>query len=248
MRRLLALTVGRNEADRYLSRMLEQTAAVVDAHFFLDDQSSDSTIDVASRWCRTVVRPRGVPSFLEHEGQFRQFAYDRFVEFLNPSVGDWVLAIDCDEMLVSDVDPHEIRAGLDQAIALAGQMNAIVMPVLECFGFDNDGTPLCRTDGYWGGIKGTRLYRWQPGGVFANKRMGSGSEPTYAVRPPQSTNNNGVSIMHFGYADPADVQAKYARYNGTEHGHNDRHIQSIIAKPTLERWHYPLAPLRITSQ
>lgn len=246
--RLLALTVGRNEADRYLPQMLERTSTVVDAHFFLDDQSTDNTVDVATHWCETMVRPDGIPSFLEHEGQFRQFAYDRFVDRLNPEDGDWVLAIDCDEILVSDIGDHgaDIRAGLNRAIALAGRMNAIVMPVPECFGFDDDGTPLCRTDGFWGGIKGTRLYRWQPGGKFADKRMGSGSEPTYATQPPRSSNNGGVSIMHLGYADPADVQAKYARYNDTEHGHNDKHIQSIIAKPTLDRWRYPLTPIRAT--
>lgn len=243
--RLLSLTVGRNEANRYLPVMIERTAAVVDAMFFMDDQSTDNTVDVATYWCETMVRPDGVPSFLEHEGQFRQFAYDRFEERLNPERGDWVLAIDCDELLVSDIGDHgaDIRAGLNRAISLAGQMNAILMPVPECFGFDDDGTPLCRQDGFWGGIKGTRLFRWQPGGKFADKAMGSGSEPGYAIRSPRSSNNGGVSIMHFGYADPADVQAKYVRYNNTEHGHSDKHIQSIIAKPDLKRWNYPLTPI-----
>lgn len=244
--RVLALTVGRNEADRYLPTMLEHLSKIVDGHFFMDDQSTDNTVDIATYWCETMVRPDGVPSFLEHEGQFRQFAYDRFQERFNLTDGDWVLAIDCDELLVSDTDTHgpDIRAKLDRAIGLAGGMNAIVMPVPECFGFDDDGTPLCRTDGFWGGIKGTRLYRWQRGGVFADKRMGSGSEPTYAIQPPRSSNHGGVYIMHFGYADPADVRAKYERYNATEHGHNDKHIQSIIATPTLSRWHYPVEDMR----
>jgi hypothetical protein len=244
--RLLALTVGRNEADRYLAQMLEHTASVVDAHFFMDDQSTDTTLDFATHWCETMVRPDGIPSFLEHEGRFRQFAYEQFEQRLNPEHGDWVLAIDCDEILVSDIGDHgaDIRAGLNRAIALARNMNAIVMPVPECFGFDDDGTPLCRTDGFWGGIRGTRLFRWQPDGTFRDKPMGSGSEPTYATRPPRSEDSCGVSIMHFGYAIPADVKAKYARYNATQHGHNDKHIQSIPARPTLRRWDYPLTPIR----
>lgn len=243
--RLHALTVGRNEVDRYFPVMLARTAPIVDDWFFMDDQSTDDTPHLAAGWCETMTRPDGVPSFLEHEGQFRQFAYDRFEERMNPEPGDWVLAIDCDELLVSAAgdEPADIRAGLDRAIRLAGDNNAIVMPVPECFGFDDDGTPLCRTDGFWGGIRGTRLYRWQPGGRFSDKPMGSGSEPSYAIQAPRSEDNAGVSIMHFGYADPADVQAKYQRYNATQHGHNDKHIQSIITPPVLRRWPHPVRPL-----
>lgn len=242
--RLHALTVGRNEADRYLRTMLAHTTQIVDTHFFMDDRSDDNTAELAAEFC-TVVEQRHpeVESFLEHEGKFRQYAYECFVASIQPDLGDWVLAIDCDELLVSDLgdDPGTVRAKLDEAIIRAGSKNAIIMPVPECFGFDDDGTPLCRTDGFWGGIRGTRLYRWQPGGTFAMKRMGSGSEPTYATKPPHSTDNAGVHIMHFGYADPADVQAKYARYNATDHGHNDRHVQSIITRPSLKRWHAPFS-------
>lgn len=235
--RLHALTVGRNEADRYLASMLERAASVVDTHFFYDDGSTDDTPLIAAEFCTVVGRHPSRVSFLEHEGQFRQNAWDIFNDTIQPGDGDWVLAIDCDELLVAE-GGGDLRARLHGAISRAStqRANAIIMPVPECFGYDVDGTPLIRTDGLWGSIRGTRLFRWQPGGVFRDRPMGCGSEPTYATKPPHSEDSGGVAIMHLGYAAAADVAAKFERYSAMEHGHNDRHIQSIPQSPVVKRW------------
>lgn len=233
--RVLALTVGRNEADRYLEQMLENTAKWVDGHFFFDDQSTDGTVDIATYWCEIMVRPDGVPTFLEHEGRLRQFAWDRFVERMNPEVGDWVLAIDCDEFLVGN-DHADLRLAAERA----GKANAIFMPIPEVFDVADNGWPFIRTDGFWGTIRGTRLFRWQPRGIFRDAPMGSGSEPTYATKPPHATDHGDVFLMHYGYARYEDQVAKHERYTRlVKHGHADRHIQSIIEPPTLKAWAGP---------
>jgi hypothetical protein len=51
----------------------------------------------------------------------------------------------------------------------------------------------------------------------------------------------GISVLHFGYARREDVETKYRRYSGLyQHGHSDRHIQSIPQPPTLKPWDGPV--------
>lgn len=248
MTRVLCLTVGRNEADRYLAQMLENTAGFADAHFFYDDQSTDDTAVIAKSFCTEVItRPSSVPPFIENEGAFRQAAWDAFNETLNPHTGDWVLSIDCDEFLIASHDPRvAVRTAIDLAID-AGNV-AVAIPIPEVFRADDDGVHV-RTDGYWGTIVGTRLFEWRfQGAKFRDKKMGSGSEPLYVANGTY-LKQDVVKIMHFGYADPADQKLKHERYtNLTDHGHADKHVQSIITPPTLARWDGPLPSVGIPAR
>jgi len=45
--RIFGLTVGRNEAGRYLETMLWHMHGIVDNHFFFDDRSDDETVSIA---------------------------------------------------------------------------------------------------------------------------------------------------------------------------------------------------------
>lgn len=245
--RVHGLTVGRNEQDRYIYTALQTNKDAVDTFSFYDDQSTDETASIASSILGSAyIRDEGRPSFLKHEGQFRQDAYDWLERRVKPEPGDWILSIDCDEIICT-TDGTRSWDAIRAAIRNAGGANAILVPIPECFGIDpDDGWPLVRTDGWWGKVRGTRLFRWQPNGKFSDKAMGSGSEPTYATRPPFG-DPGPLRIMHLGYARQEDVRAKYERYNAMDHGHNDRHIQSIIQTPTLQRWegqvwHAPVGP------
>lgn len=233
-----ALTVGKNEADRYLEPMLHNTADAVDGHFFFDDQSTDDTVAIARRYCTVSERTDDSPSFLEHEGQFRQTAWWAFETYMRVEEGDWVLAIDCDEFLVTNDDPYSAIHTAVRDARRSGQV-AVMMPVPEVFGFDGDGTPMVRTDGFWGRIAGTRLFEYRRGGKFSDKPMGCGSEPSYVGSGKHGPAPRGVWLMHYGYARPEDVAAKYERYNALAHGHADSHIQSIPKPPGLSRWDGP---------
>lgn len=241
--KLFGLTVARNEASRYLASMLANAADVVDEHFFYDDQSTDDTLKIAyDAGCYVSSRVEG-PSFLEHEGKFRQGAWDTFEQLMLPKVGDWVLSWDADEFLVHTGTNCCTRCAVDQAIEIAEVQRAksIVLPIPEVFGWDKDGTPLVRTDGYWGGIAGTRLFRYEQGGKFADKAMGSGSEPSYIQGAPMSPTTYGVYLMHMGYARVEDQVSKHQRYTSLlAHGHADSHVQSIVQEKTLKRWEGPV--------
>jgi hypothetical protein len=239
--RIFASTVGRNEEHRWLRRMLASCEGAFDGHFFYDDQSSDRTLELAeTAGCTAVSRPPDVPSFLEHEGQFRQHAWFALEEALKPTEDDWILSIDCDEILLTAGKPDEV---LHTVCGNAGANVALLVTIPEAFNFevtaDGREIPLVRTDGYWGTIRGTRLFRYRQGGVFSGKPMGSGSEPQYATRGPYQP-AVGLWLMHLGYARRDDQIAKHARYSALmEHGHNDRHVQSIIETPTLVPWEGP---------
>lgn len=235
--RVHALTVGRNEQDRYLHDALRINKDATDTFSFYDDQSDDDTLDIAMSIVGSCYRrDDGTPSFLEHEGRFRQDAYNWLERHVTPEPGDWIISVDCDEIICTTDGSRPwdaIRAAINTAPPTA---TAIMVPIPECFGVDMDtGKPLLRTDGWWGKIRGTRLFKWQPGGEFADKPMGSGSEPSYAIKGPFG-DAGPLRIMHLGYARSEDVQAKYRRYNAMAHGHSDKHIQSIIATPTLQVW------------
>jgi len=89
-------------------------------------------------------------------------------------------------------------------------------------------------------IVGYRLFRYRPGGVFKDKEMACGSEPTYVedAGPSGWYHQKEAVLLHYGYAFPEDQRAKYARYN-TVAGHSDQHIQSIAQPPVLARWFGP---------
>lgn len=163
-----------------------------------------------------------------------------------PSPDDWVCAIDADEFLVAD---HGVRDTVELAMARADAAGslAVMLPVPEVFDAEhmdeNDlyTRPLVRTDGFWGTIAGTRLFRYQPGGTFRNKEMGSGAEPSYVVNSAgRAPRQPGLSLLHLGYMDWRDRATKYKRYTDLlDHGHSNSHIQSIITPPTLEPWTGP---------
>lgn len=237
MARILGMIVTKNEADRYLDCNLAWHSKLLDGIVVYDDQSDDATAEVAEfHRCRYVRRDDGVPTFLEHEGAFRQAGYEALERLLEPEMGDWIMAFDADEFLVARGEDDDERISLEQACRHAESLVAysVHLPRPEAW----EVKPLrVRKDGYWGSIKCTRLFKWRPGGVIQQKAMGCGSEPGYVGMNRISPYNHGLYLMHYGYVDPEDRQEKYDRYTGlSNHGHNDVHIQSILQQPTLEVW------------
>lgn len=228
--------VTKNEARRYLELALQAVCPVVDEMFVFDDRSTDETLDVAASYgCHTWQRPEHVPAFLEHEGRFRQAAWDRFCATVVPDAGDWVLAVDADEILLAANDARQtLLEAADHAQRRGEPARVIKIPEV----FDvRCGWPYIRVDGWWGRIQGSRFFVYRPDGVYADKPMACGSEPTY-IPSGRGEVIEGLWLLHLGYAAKADRVEKYRRYSGRS-GHGDTHVASILKEPDLARWYGP---------
>lgn len=236
--RVFSITVTRNEADRYLAEVLDTLAGFVDHRFVYDDQSTDATVDLAiAAGCEVWSRGDGTPSFLEHEGAFRQAAWRVFETTMTPAPEDWVLSVDADEFLAT---AHDRATVLRDIAATAGDRYSATIRIPEVFGADGDGCPLIRTDGFWNTIAARRFFRYEPGGHFRDKAMGCGSEPTYVNAHPTIAKLDDPVLLHYGYAAEADRRTKHTRYTTlADHGHSSTHVQSILSRQTLIRWDGP---------
>jgi Glycosyl transferase family 2 len=234
---IYALTVGRNEEHRYLESFLENVSEWADEHFFYDDQSDDETAYIASQWATVRVRPDTRPSFNSDEGSYRWGAWMQFEDTMQPREGDWVFVIDCDEMVVGKSD-RTVRESIER-VCEAAIYGAVSIAFNEVFGFTRDGVPLIRMDGFWGQGFAPRLFTYQSGATFAPGKVGVPAVPSYVMADRNNwRNTDEISVMHFGYANAADLQTKFKRYNGVP-GHHPDHIASILTPPALVPWGGP---------
>jgi glycosyltransferase involved in cell wall biosynthesis len=228
--KIYAQMVGRNEESRYLKEVLERLSQQVDHIIFTDDCSDDNTLSIAKQYCSTFQTPE--PLFTKHEGQLRAFAWGNLSEFAK--VGDWIVAIDCDEMLYKkeDLDSLNIREVLDKS-----EFDVVNVKFYHMW---NEGQ--YRQDKLWAPNNSSRIFRFKENGGFLNRKLACGSEPSYVRDWISQRNywlNSGLIMKHMGYQKDEDKQSKYDRYSTIDRGefHNIKHIESIIdVSPTLITW------------
>lgn len=233
--RILGHVCVKDEAGRYLAESLAWHAGICDEIHVYDDRSTDSTVSIAESMGAVVsIRPERAPSFLTHEGNFRQAAWKDFQSKVDATYDDWVLAFDADEFLATPNEPE--REALERLVQMSRVEKAVSWKLRVDEIFDvQDGVPYRRTDGFWSGISAVRFFKYRSVSQFANRSMASGSVPTYALMDPADATNMPVGILHYGYAREVDRQAKFDRYTSVLHnGHSSAHIKSIITEPTLE--------------
>ncbi len=232
------MMVTKNEASRYLPKFIEHHS-FFDSVFIYDDRSEDNTVQLAKdqNW-NVIIREESEPSFMEHEGQFRFNSWKHFEETMKPKEEDWILSIDADEFLITDTD-LDIQEALIREIEKAESLgfHSIKMFRREIWKMDATGCYL-RMDGFWKNDILFRLFKYRPDAQWSKKPMGCGSAPTYVGASGQITEN--LTVLHFGYTNDEDKQARYDRYiNLPDHGHNDKHIKSIIKNPVLKKYSGP---------
>ncbi len=245
--RIIGHMVTRNELGRWLTSTLPWLMEICSGNVSVyDDQSSDDTVDyVRSLGAHVARRQDAISSFANNEGIFRWAGWQSMERALAPRIGDWILAIDADELLLANTpggDLSSVVAYLADSIHRAeidGQ-RTVTFKVAEVFALDGMGWPLVRTDGYWGSISACRLAKWQVQGIFESRKEGGGSLPS--AWPKSIDQDPHLELMHLGYARPEDRTIKYRRYQQGA-GHNPRHVASILQPPTLEHWSGMRAPL-----
>ncbi len=228
MTNIFGLLVVKNESHRYLDAMLKHVSWYLDDIMIVDDQSVDDTVDIASRYAKVEVRPDHIPSFLENESAFREFAWKELEERFSPSQNDWILSIDADEFIIAD-HPRDDLLDLTKTSDVG-----VNIPIPELWTLD---PPMIRVDGFWNKNMSPRFFRYMPGGTFSGKKMGCPPYPTYVKSGMVS---NHLEILHVGYADQSDLEEKYSRYSSITQGHSSSHIKSIILNPKLAKYNRPI--------
>jgi len=228
--KIYAQVVGRDEQGRFLEEVLRRLSSQVDNIIFTDDCSEDNTPFLASQYCITYQTPE--PLFAKHEGQLRAFAWGNLCE--HAKVGDWIIAIDCDEMLYikDDLSSLNIKSILDNS-----EYDVVNVKFYHMWNEKQ-----YRQDKLWAPNNSLRIFRFKQNGGFLNKRLACGSEPSYVadwVRERNYWLNSGLIMKHLGYQRDEDKILKYKRYLTIDKGefHNIKHIQSIMDQnPTLINW------------
>lgn len=223
---IIGLMVTKDEEGRYLEPALDWLDNQVDQVFVYDDGSTDRTREIAADYGVVVPRQQGVPSFLEHEGRFRQAALRTMETMINPSEDDWVFIADADEFYVAFPD------ALDQLIEHTEPHHVAVRIRVHSVWSITDGTLYHRVDGPWSTLYEPRLWKWRPHLSFADVPMGCRNEPVFVSMNPGLVSYplTNSAILHYGYASPADRARRYKRYTSEvpAHGHSPTFIESIL--------------------
>ena len=227
--KLIAQMVGRNEEGRYLEEVLKHTAGIVDEIVFTDDCSDDRTFEIAKSYgAHTYKMPE--PTFEKNEALLRSTAWSNLQS--HAELGDWILAVDCDEKLYAETPNFEMSKLLK-----TDQYDVINIRFYHMWNETH-----FRIDKAWRPTNSSRLFRFFYGGQFNDRQLACGSEPMYVntlIRRGRYLTNSGLAMQHLGYVRDEDKQAKYERYMRLDGGdfHARAHLESIIdPDPELLPW------------
>ncbi|MDA8194649.1 MAG: glycosyltransferase family 2 protein [Thermaerobacter sp.] len=228
MARLVAMLPVRNEAQRWLGRVLDQLTAFSDAVVVYDDASDDET----SRICRSypaVRYYRGDFAWFErNEAELRHHLW-KLTALQRP---DWVLALDADECF-EDRALAELPRLLEQH-----DYDAVAFRIFDFW----KSTELIRIDGAW-----HPWNRFSPLLVRFDPDLPSGwlQQPIHCGRFPLAyrdrvTFYSPLRVRHYGWARGDEHLRKYLFYRHhdlTTYGKVQPHTESVLASTvTLEPW------------
>ena len=219
--------IGRNESSRFLEDVLQRLSTQVDKIIFTDDCSTDNTMEIAARYAEVFQTPEQL--FNVHEGKLRAFAWGNLEKFA--SVGDWVVAIDCDEKLYHSDD-----------MPIKDVLSTSPFDVVNVRFYHMWNETQYRVDKLWTPNNSTRIFRYLENGGFNNRQLACGSEPTYVGEMIARKNywvNSKLMMQHLGYIKDEDKISKHERYSQLDGGafHQLDHINSIIDNdPVLISW------------
>lgn len=199
--RLVTAILARNEADRYLRRVIEHHLRLGPV-LVLDDHSDDTTPLVAQE-AGAVVRARatnGGPMWGQ-ESHARRELWDWATQEAGRG---WVLICDADQLLMGNPLP----------LTTSWLVNTWTMPLYDCW----DSEEIYRADGFWQGYKTPRPWLFRPSlvpegweAMWPERGVHCGhcpcNWPAVAGVCPQD-----IFWLHLGYVTKEARQAKYDRY------------------------------------
>lgn len=210
--------IAKNEANRYLTRVLERCWAFSDTIILLDDQSDDDTAIVAQKADCAVRRRSGDPMW-GAETPARAELWDWAAEV----AGDgWVLFCDADQYLVGDPRPY----------CRSWEVNSWAFPLYDCW----DAEDQFRADGFWQGYAVPRVWLVKPSAVPDGWKPEWSGRGLHSGHIPANYNcHSGIATdlywLHLGYVRREDREKKHAKYLSQAHQLSDyerNHAETIL--------------------
>lgn len=224
----LAMLV-RNEAGRYLERVLRHAARYIDRAVILDDASEDSTPEV----CRRVLE--GIPLTLvsNREPSFHNEVTLRrqLWELAVSTRPDWILILDADEIF------EERAVGELRRLAADPEVEVYYFRLFDMWDEEH-----YREDAWWRAHHFYRpfMVRYVPGFPYRwlETPQHCGRFPCNITELKGATSS--LRIKHLGWMKPEDRLAKYYRYKKLDpqarYGVREQYLSILDPKPRLILW------------
>jgi hypothetical protein len=222
---LVALMIARNELGRYLGASVASLLTFCDQVMVWDDGSDDGTREYLEGIDRVQVRDGGQTSFYKHEGQARQ----RLLDWGAQARPTHIVVIDADEIVENG---HALRAQMEDPGPR--RVETFQLGMQEVWGADQRAL-YTRQDGGWRQHPVPIAYKAGRGctscgrGRIANRALASGRVPLSVARNGRRVETE-ANVLHFGWTNVADRQARYDRYVEHDGGrfHKGSHLESIM--------------------
>lgn len=221
--------IVKDEADRYLPKVLEHARKYIDAAVIIDDASTDNTVEI----CREILKDIPLKIISRSDSAFAQehkLRQQQWQETINTNP-DWILVLDGDEILEDRV--------IEELPKLINQTDIDVY----CFRlYDFWNKDHYREDGYWQAHLHYRpfLVRYVPAINYQFMET-----PQHCGRLPMNIAqlNGGMSelrVKHFGWANVRDREFKYKRYlrldPDARYGIKEQYESILDSQPNLIKW------------
>lgn len=201
MTKLVTAILARNEADRYLQRVIQDCQRFSDEILVLDDNSTDDTAEVARQAGATVrTRSPGLPMWGNESGARRELW-----EWGAEVCGDgWLYVSDADHLMVGDLRP----------LCSSWNVNTWCFPLYDLWDTEDQH----RSDGFWQGYRQARPWSFRPSfhppdweAEWPERGIHTGHCPSNWV-PLAATAPANYHIAHLGWMNPVHRREKHRRY------------------------------------
>lgn len=196
----VAAMLAKDEADRYLTPVIQSLQSLCTDVLVLNDGSTDETVSVAGA-LGAEVRHRSGERMWGKESLARAELWEWGAEV----AGDgWLLIADADQEMKAA--PHDWRMMLS-----SWNVNAWAMPLYDCW----DSPAQHRADGYWQGYRQSRAWLFRPSAcpkpIWPTRGLHCGHAPEnfpgpIGLAPPS------VYWKHYGWMRTWDRESKVGRY------------------------------------